>query len=55
MPEKGAAKSGGLKLCARRHNFGEFGRWGFVEFTDLYAIEEAFAALVEKLTRQHGG
>lgn len=33
------------------NNLGGFGRWAFAEFTDVYAIQQAFAELVENLCR----
>ena len=32
------------------NNLGGFGRWAFAEFTDVYAIRDAFGALVDELT-----
>lgn len=32
------------------NNLGTYGRWAFAEFTDVHAIEAAFAALVASLT-----
>ena len=33
------------------NNIGGFGRWGFAEFTDVFAIQDAFGALVDGLTK----
>jgi type III restriction enzyme len=29
------------------NNLGSYGRWDFVEFSDVFAIEEAFAKMIE--------
>ena len=34
------------------NNLGGYGRWAFAEFTDIFEIENSFAALVEKVANQ---
>jgi type III restriction enzyme len=34
------------------NNLGTYGRWAFAEFTDVFAIQDAFNRLVEGLARK---